>query len=60
MHGQAVVVAGMVRQVRQLVTREGKGFGVVIIEDLDGSLEVTAWPDVYQATVISGPRERFC
>ena len=50
MHGQAVVVAGMVRQVRQLVTRDGKAFAVTIIEDLEGSLEVTAWPDVYQVT----------
>jgi DNA polymerase-3 subunit alpha len=50
MHGQAVVVAGMVRQVRHLSTREGKAFGVAIIEDLDGSLEVTAWPEVYQST----------
>jgi DNA polymerase-3 subunit alpha len=49
MEGKAVTVAGMVASVRQLLTRDGKPSASVILEDLDGRLEVMAWPRVYAA-----------
>ena len=50
MVGKKVVVAGMVAEVRQLVTNQGKRFLSVVIEDLEGSLEVTVWPEQYEMT----------
>ena len=50
MVGQDVVTAGMVSAVRQLYTREGRPFASAILEDLKGSVEVTAWPEVYERT----------
>jgi DNA polymerase-3 subunit alpha len=50
MVGQGVVTAGMVSSVRQLFTREGRPFVSATLEDLDGGIEVTAWPEVYQHT----------
>jgi DNA polymerase-3 subunit alpha len=49
MEGQAVTVAGMVASVRQLLTRDGQPSASVILEDLDGRLEVMAWPRLYTA-----------
>ncbi|MEE8420016.1 MAG: DNA polymerase III subunit alpha [Dehalococcoidales bacterium] len=48
--GQTVVVAGMVTLVRHLLTREGKQFASVTLEDLDGQIEVMVWPRVYVET----------
>ncbi|MFW6102827.1 MAG: DNA polymerase III subunit alpha [Chloroflexota bacterium] len=45
-----VVVAGLVTSVRQSFTREGKPFVVAELEDTSGSLEVTVWPKVHEAT----------
>ncbi len=50
MVGQGVATAGMVSSVRQLFTREGRPFVSAILEDIDGRIEVTAWPEVYQRT----------
>jgi len=50
MAGQGVVTAGTVVSVRQLVTRQGRPFVSAILEDLDGKVEVTAWPEVFQRT----------
>ncbi len=50
MVGQGVTTAGMVSSVRQLFTREGRPFASATLEDLDGRIEVTAWPEVYQRT----------
>jgi DNA polymerase-3 subunit alpha len=50
MVGQGVVTAGMVSSVRQLFTREGRPFVSATLEDIDGGIEVTAWPEVYQRT----------
>ncbi len=50
MVGKAVTVAGMVASVRQLLTRDGQPSASVMLEDLDGQLEVMAWPRVYTAT----------
>jgi len=49
MEGQTVTVAGMVDSVRSLVTKDGKPSASVVLEDLDGKLEVMVWPRVYAA-----------
>jgi DNA polymerase-3 subunit alpha len=48
--GQTVRVAGMVATVRQSFTRDRRPFASVMLEDLDGRVEVMAWPDVYAGT----------
>jgi DNA polymerase-3 subunit alpha len=48
--GQAVIVAGMVASVRQLFTRDRHPFASVVLEDLDGRMEVMVWPRVYANT----------
>jgi len=50
MAGQTVVIAGMVASVRLLFTKDRHQFISAELEDLDGSIEVTAWPKVYTAT----------
>jgi DNA polymerase-3 subunit alpha len=50
MSGRDVIIAGLVASVRQLLTRDGRTFVAVELEDLSGSVEVTVWPDVYEAT----------
>jgi len=45
-----VVVGGLVTSVRQSFTREGKSFVVAELEDTSGSVEVTVWPRVHEAT----------
>jgi len=44
---QSVLVAGMVTSARYLNTKDGRPFASIMIEDLDGSLEVMVWPRVY-------------
>jgi DNA polymerase-3 subunit alpha len=48
--GQDVIVAGMVASVRRLFTRDRQPFASAVLEDLDGSIEVTVWPKVYAIT----------
>jgi len=48
--GENVVVAGMVASVRQSFTRDRRPFASVVLEDLDGRVEVMVWPDVYAST----------
>jgi len=48
--GQTVVVAGMVASVRYLFTRDKRPFASVVLEDLDGRVEVMVWPKVYSDT----------
>ncbi len=48
--GQTVRVAGMVASVHQSFTRDRRPFASVVLEDLDGRVEVMAWPDVYAGT----------
>ncbi len=48
--GQRITVAGLVKSVRVGLNREGRAFVSAVIEDLDGSLEVTVWPEVYEQT----------
>ncbi len=50
MVGETVIVAGMVTTTRQLHTRDSRPFIIATLEDLDGSIEVTAWPEVYSRT----------
>ena len=50
MAGQNVVTAGIVTTVRHLLTKEGRAFVAATLEDLDGTVEVTAWPAVYAQT----------
>ncbi|MFA5629336.1 MAG: DNA polymerase III subunit alpha [Dehalococcoidales bacterium] len=50
MEGQTVVVAGMVSSVRNIVSREGKVSASVVLEDLNGKLEVMAWSRVFAST----------
>jgi len=50
MEGKTARVAGMVASVRLLTTRDGKASVSVVLEDMDGSVEVVAWPRVYAAS----------
>jgi DNA polymerase-3 subunit alpha len=51
MVGQTVQVAGMVASVIHLLTKSQKPFVKAILEDLDGSIEVMVWSDVYTETI---------
>ena len=50
MAGRDITIAGLVATTRQLLTRDGRTFIAAELEDLSGSIEVTVWPDVYEAT----------
>jgi len=50
MEEQTVTVAGMVDSIHNLTTRDGQPSASVVLEDLDGQLEVMVWPRVYAAT----------
>ena len=47
---ETVTVRGMVISVRQAHTRDNRPFVVASIEDLDASIEVIAWPRLYEST----------
>ena len=47
---ETVTVSGMVVSVRQAYTRDKRPFIVASIEDLDASVEVIAWPRLYEST----------
>ena len=47
---ETVTVTGMVVSVRQAHTRDNHPFVVASIEDLDASVEVIAWPKLYEST----------
>ena len=48
--GQSVVVAGMVASVHQSFTKDRRPFASIVLEDLDGRVEVMVWPKVYAST----------
>ncbi len=50
MAGEKVIIAGMVSSVRNVTTKNNRIFAVVNFEDLNGSIEVTVWSDVYSQT----------
>jgi len=47
---EMVTVTGMVVSIRQAHTRDNRPFVVASIEDLDASVEVIAWPRLYEST----------
>ncbi len=50
MAGEGVIIAGVVTSVRHLYTRNRQTFAIATLEDLDGSIEVTLWPEIYKQT----------
>lgn len=50
MDGQRHTVAGMVERVRQITTRTDKPMAFAQLEDLQGTIEVVIFPDVWQRT----------
>ena len=49
--GESVTVGGIVTQHRSQLTKKGDRMAFMTIEDLQGSFEVTVFPDVYQESV---------
>lgn len=50
LEGKTVAVAGVITSLRHAFTRDGNTFVNAELEDLDGSVEVLAWPRLYTAT----------
>lgn len=50
MNEERVIVAGMVTSVRHASTKNNRVFLIVNFEDLNGSIEITVWSDVYMQT----------
>jgi DNA polymerase-3 subunit alpha len=48
--GRDTIVGGRVNGIRSLNTKDGRTFIAAEIEDLTGSVEVTVWPETYEAT----------
>ena len=48
--GRDVTIGGVVAGTRSLNTRDGRQFLAAEIEDQTGSIEVTVWPETYEAT----------
>ena len=48
--GQTVTVGGLVNRVQARVTRDGRKFYVVDLEDLSGTVELTVWNDTIELT----------
>jgi DNA polymerase-3 subunit alpha len=46
--GTEVMVAGIVQGTRSLMTRQGKPFAAMVLEDLSGTIELTIWPDSHE------------
>jgi DNA polymerase-3 subunit alpha len=50
MVGQTITTAGLVTSLRQSFTKDNRPFVTAILEDFAGSIEVTAWPGVFERT----------
>jgi len=50
MDGQRVTVVGMVSSARRITTKKGEPMAFVQLEDVQGGIEVTVFPRVYQKT----------
>ncbi len=50
MIGERVIIAGLLTSTRQLYTKDKRPFIIATLEDLDGSIEVTAWAEIYSQT----------
>ena len=48
--GRDTIIGGLVAGTRSLNTKDGRTFIAAEIEDLTGSIEVTVWPETYEAT----------
>lgn len=48
--GRDTIIGGMVSGTRTLNTKDGRTFVAASVEDLTGSIEVTVWPETYEAT----------
>jgi DNA polymerase-3 subunit alpha len=48
--GRDVTIGGLVTNTRTLTTKDGRAFIAAEIEDLTGSIEVTVWPETFEAT----------
>jgi DNA polymerase-3 subunit alpha len=48
--GQTVVTAGTLTSVRQMFTKDRRPFVSAVLEDFGGSVELTAWTEVYERT----------
>jgi len=48
--GRDSIIAGLVAGKRSLQTKDGRTFIAAEIEDLTGSIEITVWPETYEAT----------
>ena len=46
--GQELVVAGTVKSLRRLTTKQGKSFAAVSLEDMSGTGEMTVWPEQFE------------
>ncbi len=51
LQGQTIQTAVAVRSIRSLLTKDGRAFVIVQLEDTVGGIEVAVWPDVYQRTL---------
>ncbi len=51
LQSQVIQTAGFVRSIRSLLTKDGRAFVIVQLEDTAGGIEVAVWPDVYQRTL---------
>ena len=50
LHGQTVIIAGMVSRVRRITTKNDEPMAFAQIEDLQGNVEVVIFPKVYEKT----------
>ncbi|UCC60253.1 MAG: DNA polymerase III subunit alpha, partial [Dehalococcoidia bacterium] len=50
MVGHTITTAGLVTSMRQSFTKDNRPFVTAVLEDFAGSIEVTAWPDVFERT----------
>ncbi len=45
--GQPIIIAGMINSVRTITTKKGDTMAFVLLEDLQGTIEVTVFPRLY-------------
>jgi DNA polymerase-3 subunit alpha len=50
LHGQTVIIAGMVSQVRRIITKNNEPMAFAQLEDLQGQTEIVIFPKVYEKT----------
>ena len=50
LEGESVTLGGIITSIRPLITRNQSSFIVAKVEDLEGSIEVTVWPEIYTRT----------